>query len=148
MDIKLSAHELILLLSRISNDARAFEFGDRIARKLLLKLFSAFNEIVLPDGFLDYQVPVGVTQDELWLLRSVVSPLDNMESKPIGIALLLKVHELLIAFNTELDIFTEGEEDTYEVRRDENQQRIEDVELKRNLRNARRRELYKQRKGR
>lgn len=116
MEIKFSATELILLLSRIGNDEKAFELEDRIARKFLLKLFSAFGEIVLPTGTLPHLVPVGVTEDELWLCRKVISPLDNVDGKPIGIELLLKVQKLILEFNTDTEIVAEGEEDTYENR--------------------------------
>ena len=116
MEIKFSGTELILLLSRIDNDHKAFELEDRIARKFLVKLFSAFDEIVLPSGTLSYEVPMGVTDDEMWLCRRVISPFDSIDGKALGIELLLKVQKLIIEFNTDTEIVAEGEEDTYENR--------------------------------
>ena len=116
MEIKFSGTELILLLSRIDNDHKAFELEERIARKFLVKLFSAFDEIVLPSGTLSYEVPIGVTEDEMWLCRKVISPFDSIDGKALGIELLLKVQKLIIEFNTDTEIVAEGEEDTYENR--------------------------------
>ena len=116
MEIKFSGTELILLLSRIDNDHKAFDLEDRVARKFLVKLFSAFAEVVLPSGTLSYEVPIGVTEDEMWLCRKVISPFDNIDGKALGIELLLKVQKLIIEFNTDTEIVAEGEEDTYENR--------------------------------
>ena len=116
MEIKFSGTELILLLSRIDNDHKAFELEDRVARKFLVKLFSAFDEIVMPSGTLSYEVPIGVTEDEMWLCRRVISPFDSIDGKALGIELLLKIQKLIIEFNTDTEIVAEGEEDTYENR--------------------------------
>ena len=116
MEIKFSGTELILLLSRIDNDHKAFDLEERIARKFLVKLFSAFDEVVMPSGTLSYEVPVGVTEDEMWLCRKVISPFDSIDGKALGIELLLKVQRLIIEFNTDTEIVAGGEEDTYENR--------------------------------
>ena len=116
MEIKFSGTELILLLSRIDNDHQAFELEGRIARKFLVKLFSAFDEVVMPSGTLSYEVPIGVTEDEMWLCRKIISPFDSIDGKALGIELLLKVQKLIIKFNTDTEIVAEGEEDTYENR--------------------------------
>ena len=116
MEIKFSGTELILLLSRIDNDHKAFELEDRVARKFLVKLFSAFDEVVMPSGTLSYEVPIGVTEDEMWLCRKIISPFDSIDGKALGIELLLKVQKLIIKFNTDTEIVAEGEEDTYENR--------------------------------
>ena len=116
MEIKFSGTELILLLSRIDNDHKAFELEDRIARKFLVKLFSALDEVVMPSGTLSYEVPIGVTEDEMWLCRKIISPFDSIDGKALGIELLLKIQKLIIEFNTDTEIVAEGEEDTYENR--------------------------------
>lgn len=101
----LSAEEVILLVSRIKNEDRAFETRESIAKQLLLKIFSVFNELIQDGGPISGISPIGVDEKELWLIRQYVQPADKAPSgRLIGVPLLRKIHQLLIDFNTELEI--------------------------------------------
>ena len=76
-----------------------------IARPLLLKLGSAYCELVSDKGILEGAVTVAVTQEEAWLLRSKVRSGDlGPGNTPLGIPLLLKLYGLLAVFNADLEL--------------------------------------------
>lgn len=101
----LNADEAMLLVSRIKNDDRDFETQTPIAKVLLLKLFSIFNELVKDGELRPGESPLGATEKELWLMRQCVEVGDKSpKGKNIGIPLLRKIHQLLIELNSELGL--------------------------------------------
>ena len=70
-----------------------------VGKPLLLKLFSAYQEVVEDGRFKEDEVALYVTEFEAWQMRDVVSPYDDPDGPPVGIRLLRKLHSLLLTFN-------------------------------------------------
>ncbi len=75
-----------------------------MAKGLLIKLISVFNEVA--DQMVRHQGgkeesstrPVWVTEEEAWLMRAHISPMDkDGNGNNVGIPLLVKVHEAILS---------------------------------------------------
>ena len=111
LPIVLSGFEVIHLSDSIAADDHAKGLPERdayvpLARQALLLLGSAYRELVQPVGVSDAQVSIHITEELAWLFRSKTRTgdlaIDNKTN--VGIPLLLKLYEMLAAFNSELDI--------------------------------------------
>ncbi len=126
--LRLNGEEVLLLCSRIKNSDVDFATGTPIAANLLLKLFSVFNELVTEEGFNMQEKPVSLTEKELWLLRSYVSPSDRISdiNPLLGIRLMRKIHELLIQANCDFR-FEELEEEFVEWSKKQSRKELTDA---------------------
>ena len=111
LPIVLSGFECIHLSDSIAADDHAKGLPERdayvpLARQALLLLGSAYRELVQPVGVSDGLLTIHITEELAWLFRSKTRTgdlaIDNKTN--VGIPLLLKLYELLAAFNSELDI--------------------------------------------
>ncbi len=92
----------MLLTDRVTNIDSAE--GTVEARSLLLKLGSAYVELIHEDGGRGGEVMLGLTEAEAWLLRSKVSSADKLATRPrLGVQLLRKLYRVLLDFNTALE---------------------------------------------
>ena len=111
LPIVLSGFEIIHLSDSIAADDHAKGLPERdayvpLARQALLLLGSAYRELVQPIGVSDGLVSIHITEELAWLFRAKTRTGDlGIDNKTnIGIPLLLKLYELLAAFNSELDL--------------------------------------------
>ena len=93
----------MLLTDRVTNGD--FADGTVEPRALLLKLGSAYLELIHEDGGRNGEVTIGLTEPEAWLLRSKVSSADKLATRPrLGVQLLRKLYRALLDFNTTMDL--------------------------------------------
>jgi len=98
--LELNADEIMCLSDRICNPDCGTEDQRVSAYPLLLKLGSAFVEVVGSGQKKEGMIPIAITEPEAWLLRSKVASTDKMASEPLfGVKLLTKVYKVLLAFN-------------------------------------------------
>lgn len=117
--IRLEAIESLLLADRIQATDVYFENGDRIAKELLLKLFSVVNQITTDTALLQEEVEMGVTEKELWLMASKISPFDKVDGKLVGLKLRRKIHALILGEESKVDLpFRDVEEVEYPTRKE------------------------------
>jgi hypothetical protein len=103
----LTRDEVITLTDRIQNTDCGTEEKFVRPYDLLLKLGSAYLELVTLDGAAHPEVPVAVTESEAWLLRSKITSMDKTALDPLfGVKLLRKLYEILEAYNAGLDLQT------------------------------------------
>jgi hypothetical protein len=101
--INLCWEEVMLLTDRVAH-------GDSMEgavdpRALLLKLGSAYVELIQEDGGRSGEVTIGLTEPEAWLLRGKVSSADKLATRPrLGVQLLRKLYRVLLDFNTTMDL--------------------------------------------
>ena len=93
----------MLLTDRVTNSD--YVDGNVDPRALLLKLGSAYVELIHEDGGRSGEITVGLTEAEAWLLRGKVSSADKLATRPrLGVQLLRKLYRVLLDFNTQLDL--------------------------------------------
>jgi hypothetical protein len=119
--ISLNAREAVMLADRVQNEDVHFETGEPVGRILQLKLCSVVNELTTDKELLGGEVSVAVTEPEVWLMRQKISLLDKMDGELVGLGLRRKVHFLLIAFNSQVDLPFEEAQDmgSYAQRKEE-----------------------------
>lgn len=108
--LELSGREVVFLTDSINNDDVACSLPDahkHLAYDLLLKLGSAYCEVMFIDGVRDVVVPIAFTEAEGWLLRAKVKSFDvDSLNVNIGIGLLKKLYPFILSFHTvELNFF-------------------------------------------
>ena len=92
----------MLLTDRVTNIDSAE--GTVEPRSLLLKLGSAYMELIHEDGGRGGEIMLGLTESEAWLLRGKVSSADKLATRPrLGVQLLRKLYRVLLDFNTALE---------------------------------------------
>lgn len=102
--ILLTAEDVVLLCLRIKNNDQ--DEGVLLAKPLLLKLFSAFNEITNEEGdpLKTGVIAVAVTEPEAWIMRGCISPFDKGQKDPSqGFHLLRKIFRVLLELNSDFD---------------------------------------------
>lgn len=106
LTLKLNGEEVLILCKEIRNWDVDFISGEKIAPPLLLKLFSVFNELVTDKGYEMRELPVIVSEKELWLMRMHIQPADRLtDSNPwLGINLMRKIHALILQANCDVGI--------------------------------------------
>jgi hypothetical protein len=93
----------MLLTDRVTNSDSAE--GTVEPRSLLLKLGSAYVELIHEDGGRSGEIMIGLTEPEAWLLRSKVSSADKLATRPrLGVQLLRKLYRVLLDFNTAMEL--------------------------------------------
>src|SRR4051812_11570087 len=98
--LELNADEIMCLSDRVCNPDCGTDDQRTSAYPLLLKLGSAFVEMVGSGHKTEGTIPIAVTEPEAWLLRSKVASTDKMASEPLfGVKLLTKLYKVLLAFN-------------------------------------------------
>jgi hypothetical protein len=98
--IELNADEVMCLSDRVLNHDAGTEEQRMSGYCLLLKLGSAFVELVGSGQKQPGTVPIAVTEGEAWLLRSKIISSDKTASDPLfGVRLLTKLYTALLAFN-------------------------------------------------
>ena len=108
--IELTGMEVVYLVDSISNGDIAQGLPDReaykpVAREALLLLGSAYKELVAPAGILPGPVPLMITEEQAWLFRSKVKTGDvDLSGANLGVALLLKLYDLLCRFNSGINL--------------------------------------------
>jgi hypothetical protein len=101
--INLCWEEVMLLTDRVTNSDSAE--GTVEPRSLLLKLGSAYVELIHEDGGRSGEIMIGLTEPEAWLLRSKVSSADKLATRPrLGVQLLRKLYRVLLDFNTAMEL--------------------------------------------
>ncbi|HZT06027.1 MAG TPA: hypothetical protein VFC51_03285 [Chloroflexota bacterium] len=102
--LHLNAEEILVLTDRVLNQDRGTEDMSCSAYPLLLRLGSAYVEM-LGDGKRSGDVPIAVSEAEAWLLRSKVTSGDKSPTDALfGVRLLCKLYRVLLAYNTELNL--------------------------------------------
>lgn len=97
--IFLTADEVLVLTDRVRNDATGTEPHTLQAFPLLLRLGSAYVDM-LGDGRREGVISVAVSESEAWLLRSLVVSGDKSSSDALfGVRLLTKLYKILLAYN-------------------------------------------------
>lgn len=109
LPLTLSTIEVIFLTDAIENSD--VDQGDTeeptklrpLARDLLRKLMSLYNDLVTDKGYEPIREEVlQVTERQAWLMRGKVrTGTVGINKEVIGYKLLLKIHEVLLRFNTE-----------------------------------------------
>jgi hypothetical protein len=101
--VNLCWEEVMLLTDRVTNGDGA-DAGVE-PRSLLLKLGSAYVELIHEDGGRSGEIMLGLTESEAWLLRSKVSSADKLATRPrLGVQLLRKLYRVLLDFNTAMEL--------------------------------------------
>src|SRR5689334_11117173 len=107
--LDLTGLEVVFLTDSITNRDIAEGLPDKeaylpLAREALLLLGSAYRELVSTDGIAAGPVTLQVTEEIAWLLRSKVRTGDlAIDGKTnIGVPMLLKLYDLLNAFNSDV----------------------------------------------
>src|SRR3990167_10965657 len=109
LPITLTGLETVFLADSVANKDLAEGLPDQdayvpLARQALLLLGGAYRELVTAEGIAPGPVTLQVTEEVAWLLRSKVRTGDlAIDGKTnIGVPLLLKLYDLLNAFNADL----------------------------------------------
>ena len=107
--LTLTGLETVFLADSVANKDIAEGLPDRdayvpLARQALLLLGGAYRELVTAEGIAPGPVTLQVSEEIAWLLRSKVRTGDlAIDGKTnVGIALLLKLYDLLNAFNADV----------------------------------------------
>lgn len=101
--LTLTASEVLLLTDRVQNTDK--DDGREIAKRLLLKLGSAYLEMV-GDSPKPGTITIHVTEAETWLARSKFNSGDRTDAdSKLGIHMLRKLYTLLLAFDADVDQF-------------------------------------------
>lgn len=109
--ISLNADEVMVVTDRVLNFDVGTEDMQVVAYKLLLKLGSAYVEMLGSEsgkkaGF----VEISMSEPELWLIRSKIHSGDKSSNDALfGVKLLTKIYTLLLEYNS--DIIVEGAEE-------------------------------------
>lgn len=97
--LNLSADQIMVLTDRIQNTDVGTEDMPVIAYTLLLKLGSAYCEM-LGDGKKPGEIPIAVSEAETWLLRSKITSGDKTSTDPLfGVRTLNQIYKLLSDYN-------------------------------------------------
>src|SRR5437870_13482048 len=100
--LELTAEEVLVLTDRVLNQDRGTEDMSCSAYPLLLRLGSAYLEM-LGDGKQGGEISIAVSETEAWLLRSKVSSADKSPSDALfGVKLLCKLYRLLLPSNVDV----------------------------------------------
>jgi hypothetical protein len=106
--LSLTADEVLVLTDRVQNHDRGTEDMSCSAYPLLLKLGSAYCEM-LGDGKQSGEIAIAVSEAEAWLLRSKVSSADKSPSDALfGVKLLCKLYRVLLAYNIDVPLPNPG----------------------------------------
>jgi hypothetical protein len=98
--LELTADEVMCLSDRVCNPDCGTDEQRVSAYPLLLKLGSAFVEVVGSGQKKEGTIPIAVTESEAWLLRSKVTSTDKLASEPLfGVKLLTKLYNVLLSYN-------------------------------------------------
>jgi hypothetical protein len=109
--LTLTADEVLVLTDRVQNQDRGTEDMTCSAYSLLLRLGSAYVEM-LGNGKQTGEIPIAVSEEEAWLLRSKVTSADKSASDPLfGVKLLTKVYQILLAYNVDVALPDPGGSD-------------------------------------
>jgi hypothetical protein len=107
--LTLTGLEVVYLTDSVTNRDIAEGLPDRdayvpLARQVLLLMGSAYRELVSSEGIKSGPITLQVTEEIAWLLRSKVRTGDVAidGTTNVGIPLLLKLYEILNAFNSEI----------------------------------------------
>lgn len=96
--IELTAYEVMLFTDRTTNGAT--DDGIEIGKKLLLKLGSAYLEMVGETAKVG-TVTVWLTQREAWYARTLFNSGDRVDAdSKLGIHMLRKLYAIILAFET------------------------------------------------
>jgi len=102
--LNLTADEVLVLTDRVQNTDRGTEDMSCSAYPLLLRLGSAYIEM-LGEGKRAGEIPIAVSEAEAWLLRSKISSADKSSADALfGVKLLCKLYRVLLAYNTDLPL--------------------------------------------
>lgn len=100
--LTLVADEVMLLTDRVLNQDKGTEDMAVSVYPLLLKLGSAYVEAFGDGSKRPGEIYLGVSEAELWLLRSKIVSADKMATDTLlGVKLLVKIYRGLLAYNTE-----------------------------------------------
>ena len=98
--LELNADEVMCLSDRVLNHDVGTDEQRMSGYCLLLKIGSAFVELVGSGQKQPGNVPIAVTEGEAWLLRSKVTSSDKTAADPLfGVRLLTKLYTVLMSFN-------------------------------------------------
>ncbi len=113
--LDLTADELILLSDRVKHDDTVGKYKE-IAPSLILKLGSAFLELC-GERKSTSTVVISVTLPEAQMLREKILIKDRSDDTPkLGILFLRKIYEILLSFDSEVDlVYTEEQDKSYKV---------------------------------
>ena len=101
----LTADEVLILADRVRNEDAGTDPHGLSAFPLLLRLGSAYLEMVGDGHRRDGVVQVAVSEAEAWLLRSKVSSADKTATDALfGVKLLSKLYRVLLAYNAVMDV--------------------------------------------
>lgn len=107
LPLDLTADQIRLLTDRVKNDAKDDDVV--IGKPLLLKLGSAFLEMIQEAQPKAGTCALQITEREAWLLRALINSGDRTDKEPkLGILLLRKVYAILLAFDTAIDQFADA----------------------------------------
>jgi hypothetical protein len=110
--LHLTADEVLVLTDRVKNDDRGTEDMPCSAYPLLLKLGSAYIDMLGEGKKRDGEIPIAVSEADVWLLRSKVSSADKSASDQLfGVKLLCKLFRLLLEMNPIVEVPESGGED-------------------------------------
>src|SRR5207248_1211828 len=102
--LSLTADEVMVLTDRVMNQDRGTEDMGCSAYLLLLRLGSAYVEM-LSDGKKPGEISVAVSESEAWLLRSKITSGDKSSSDALfGVKLLSKIYRVLLAYNVDVPL--------------------------------------------
>jgi hypothetical protein len=100
--LSLTADEILVLTDRVQNHDRGTEDMSCSAYPLLLRLGSAYVEM-LGEGKQGGEISIALSEAEAWLLRSKVSSADKSPSDALfGVKLLCKLYRVLLAYNVDV----------------------------------------------
>src|ERR1041384_920141 len=100
--LSLTADEILVLTDRVQNQDRGTEDMSCSAYPLLLRLGSAYVEM-LGEGKQSGEISIAVSESEAWLLRTKVASADKSASDPLfGVKLLCKIYRVLLAYNMDI----------------------------------------------
>jgi len=106
--LSLTADEVMVLTDRVMNQDRGTEDMSCCAYLLLLRLGSAYVEM-LSEGKKPGEISVAVSEAEAWLLRSKITSGDKSSSDALfGVKLLSKIYRILLAYNIEMALPSVG----------------------------------------
>lgn len=116
LPIELTADEIRILTDAIKNADK--EDGHECAKPLILKLGSAFLEMLHPDKAKDGAVTIFVTERQAWLLRNKLDSGLRTDKQPrLGIECLRKVYTILLRFDADVSLpDAEGDRTLIEVK--------------------------------
>jgi len=109
--LSLTADEVLVLTDRVQNLDRGTEDMACSAYPLLLRLGSAYVEM-LGEVKQSGEISIAVSEAEAWLLRSKVASSDKSAADALfGVKLLCKIYKILLAYNMDLPLPDAGGDD-------------------------------------